>query len=245
MRAAHQRVQVVGLAKLFYRQIRQPGSLDRAGDAGNQAQQRRQDRSLAHMGVHEQRTAWLKHASHLAERGRQPIGRQVLEHVNRVGLCHAAVGERQLPELADDQIDGRERLPREERPRVRTDEVRPRLAAPDTETPAAAPEIEHDILRPHVEKFPQHRVAYGGRQERRRDRLVTAVGMKALVQKFCRFVERVARPQHEKVPCSLVKRSTASRTLQVRRPPFEPCATIRTPDDLKEARRDHGGGWRW
>jgi hypothetical protein len=69
--------------------------------------------------------------------------------------------------------------------------------------------------------------------------------VKALIEKFRCFGERVARPQHEKIRRSFSKGSAASGTSKCLRIPVEPPATIRTSDDLKELRRDHGEGWPW
>src|SRR5688572_11028573 len=162
----------------------------------------------------------------------------MLEYVNRVGLRHAAVGERQFPELANDEIDAGTRFPREKGSRVRTDKMRAGFDTPHAKTSAPTPQIEDDFARPHVEKPLQHRVPDGSRQERRRHRFVTAVGVKALVQEFRCLIEGVTWAQYEKIRRSVAKRSAACGTLQARWVAVEPSATIGTSDDLKELRRD-------
>src|SRR5687767_15911932 len=110
--------------------------------------------------------------------------------------------------------------------------MRSRIQARYAKAPTAGAEIEHDVARSHVEEFAQHRVAYGRRQQRRRNCFVPTVGVKAFLEKFCRLAERTARTQHKKVVSPLGKCPAACNTLQSRRLTVEPHAAIRASDEL-------------
>ncbi len=104
-------------------------------------------------------------------------------------LVDAAIGKRQPSKLAHNKIDRRPRFDGKVGPRVDADQWAPESRF-QPQNAAAASEVNHDIPGLHA-RNPQHRVSNAGRQQRWRDRLVTAVCVKALFQELRRFVEGV------------------------------------------------------
>ena len=137
---------------------------------------------LPHVRVHEQPASRRQHARRFAEHAPQRLWREVLEHVERARFGERAVGERQLAEIADQQIDIAPRLGREIRTDVDADRRRSPVAVPQQRPAAAAAQIDDEIVRLGSEKCPQHVVADFRSEQRRRQAFVPGVGMQRLVQ---------------------------------------------------------------
>ena len=146
--------------------------------------QRRPDRDgrvLAHVGVDEQRAAGREHAVRFGQHLRERLRRQMFEHVERPGLGERAVGERQPPQIAEQQgtrrrassaKNGLMSTPTASAPRSRFQSERPSAAAAevDDRSPGAGQELA------------QHVVADLRAEQRRRHTLVPRVGVERLVE---------------------------------------------------------------
>ena len=152
----------------------------------------------------------------------------MLEHVERVSLGEDAIGERQVPQIAEREIDALPRFVREERADVDADQRRMAVAVPEQHAAAAAAEVDDPIAGGRPEEPAEHVVANAGRQERRRDRLMPRVGVERLVHVFRLLGECHAWPQVEIVAASTIEHAPAtpgrsrSRAPAVERRPGSP-----------------------
>ena len=91
----------------------------------------------------------------------------MFQDVQRVGLGEGPVGEGELSQVAEEQVDYGECLCGEERADVDADSRRAPILVPEERAPAAASEIDDTIAGPWREEVAEHVVA-NLRSEKRR-----------------------------------------------------------------------------
>ena len=169
-------------------------------------------RVLSHVRVDEQFPARRQHARRFGEHVPQCLRRQVLEDVQRERLGEGAVVERQLPQIADQEVDARAGHPGEERADVDADRPRSPVTVPQQRASAAAAEIDDEVVRLGRQERAQHVVADPRAQERRRHRLVPRVGVQRFVEVLCLFRVLDAWSKIQVVRRRAVVRAPASAT---------------------------------
>ena len=121
-----------------------------------------------------------------------------------------SVGKRQLPQIADEQVDALPGICGKERADVDADRLRSPVAVPQQRAAAAAAQIDDQVVRFRREEPPQHVVADLRTEQRRRHALVARVDVQRLVQVFRLFGVLDAWSEVEEVPRRAVVRASAS-----------------------------------
>ena len=115
---------------------------------------------------------------------------------------NVAVGERQLAQIADQQIDIATRLSRKEWADVDPDRRRAPVAVPQQRTAAAAAEIDDAIVRLGSQERPKHVVPDLAIRETGRQAFVPRIGVQRLIEILRLFGELDPGPEVEIVPRS-------------------------------------------
>jgi hypothetical protein len=146
-------------------------------------------RVLADVRVDEEAAARPQDPVCLPQHRAQRLGRQVLEDVEGARFRERVVAERQLPQIADEQVHVAACLGREERRDIDPDRLRPPVPVPQERASAAAPQVHDEIVRARGQEVAEHVVADLRTEQRRRDPLVARVGVQRLVQVLRLLVE--------------------------------------------------------
>jgi hypothetical protein len=230
---------VIRLAQALLTHVDQPGALEPPRERVDPPQPRGDGRVLPHVGVDEQGAAGRDHPRRFRQHAAERVGRQVLEHVERIGLRERPVGERQPAQIAEEQVDLLPRLGGEEGRDVDAHGARAPVAVPQQRAAAAAAEIGHEIGRARREERAQHVVADPGPEERGRDALVSRVGMQRFVEILGLLLERLARAEVEKVLRRSVVPRPARGAHERRRVPRERGAARGAPHEREQIPGDH------